>query len=674
MQVNLANYIRQDVRVPKSQGLLPVFEAVSNSLDAIADLDNAKGTVFVSITRHPDQTDGSPGAPKDIQIEDRGIGFTAENFESFCEAFSDRKLLLGGKGRGRFTYLKVFEQAEITSVFLDEGGQRHRREIHFDTDFSGDCSLDPSEPTELKTVVSLENMREVYANEFPKTKDTLIRQFVWHFLPRLLSSDDVDIVITDGGKTSLRSQIQQELIIDQTPDEFAIGRRQFTLNHLRMKPIGGIKHRFIMAAAGREVSDGFHLIRELPILGPGPLPLQEGDQGFVYVALVQGDYLDETVDPLRLGFEKTEDNATANVSQETTSAHRADLLGDPSSIGQVRKYAMEKVEKFLEPFLVEALQDRVNAIDQYIRKDGLGYHFLRSELSSVARDLRALDDSAIESALHNKAFEEKRQRRNDLQQLLSCTPEQKTDSSYFDRWAAIVADMTEIAKSELAEYVAHRRAIIDLMNDRLKAGDDGKHPKEEALHSVIFPRGKQSGEVGHEQQNLWLIDERLAFHEHLYSDLSIKKMTGGEIDSKLRPDLAIFESGFASFHDGNTPPANLVLVELKRSARKDVSRDDPVQSALDYVENIKAGRVQTEGKATIEVDDKAFTTVYILADLTADFRRYLRKHDARELPGGQAFMWFHSTDSIMFIAMSYRRMIDNAAMRNRIFFKKLGIE
>ena len=48
------------------------------------------------------------------------------------------------------------------------------------------------------------------------------------------------------------------------------------------------------------------------------------------------------------------------------------------------------------------------------------------------------------------------------------------------------------------------------------------------IHSIVFPRGKQSGEVGAEQQNLWLIDDRLAFHEHLFSDISIGHITGHE--------------------------------------------------------------------------------------------------------------------------------------------------
>jgi hypothetical protein len=44
MHANIANFVRQDVRVSKRRPLLPVFEAVSNALDAI---DDGKGSGII---------------------------------------------------------------------------------------------------------------------------------------------------------------------------------------------------------------------------------------------------------------------------------------------------------------------------------------------------------------------------------------------------------------------------------------------------------------------------------------------------------------------------------------------------------------------------------------------------------------------------------------------------
>ena len=109
MQANIANFVRQDVRVSKRKPLLPVFEAVSNALDAIAERKGA-GSIRVTVHRQPNILEPGRGTPHTFVVEDDGIGFTDENTAAFDELYSDRKIRQGGKGRGRFTFLKVFDR------------------------------------------------------------------------------------------------------------------------------------------------------------------------------------------------------------------------------------------------------------------------------------------------------------------------------------------------------------------------------------------------------------------------------------------------------------------------------------------------------------------------------------------------------------------------------------
>lgn len=76
----------------------------------------------------------------------------------------------------------------------------------------------------------------------------------------------------------------------------------------------------------------------------------------------------------------------------------------------------------------------------------------------------------------------------------------------------------------------------------------------------------------------------------------------------------------------------------------------------------------------IDIEPGALTTVYILADWTADFRSYLQREDFREMPGDVGRYRYRSTENIMFVAMSFTRLLEGARRRNRIFFKRLGIE
>jgi hypothetical protein len=446
---------------------------------------------------------------------------------------------------------------------------------------------------------------------------------------------------------------------------------------LRPKQIN-LRHRLILAASAREVS-GHNLEKFIPVLPPGPLELEGEPDGFYHVSIVQGEYLDQVVDPMRVTFtdeddeEPNQDEVDAEGDNEPL-VRSTDLFGEPQSVGEIRREALKIIREQLTAYIQAAIAHRSEAIENYIRRDGMGYHFIKPEIPEIAKNLKATDDRTIEASLHAAAYIERRRRNAQASQLLSATPKEKSEESYFKRWSAIVDSLGDVAKSDLASYVAHRRAILDLIEDALRATPDGGYRREEVMHSIVFPRGKQSGEVGYEQQNLWLIDERLTFHEHLFSDLTIKRITGGEVEAAERPDLAIYASGFASFHDGGKPPAQLVLVELKQPARRDASRDDIVSKTLEYVEKLKSGSAKTEGGAVIDIENSALTTVYILADWTADFKRYLVREQFVSMPGDVGSYLYRPHENILFIAMSFERLVESARRRNRIFFKKLGIE
>lgn len=492
----------------------------------------------------------------------------------------------------------------------------------------------------------------------------------------LLSDRKVEIIVVDGEEIHLAEFFRTHLLIELKREPFQIGERTFSLVSAKLRPRSGLRHRLILAASAREVRSE-PLEKVIPVLASGPLDMEGEPDGFHFVGVIEGAFLDEAVDPMRVTF--TDEDEETELEDEAEKADeplvpRGDLFGEPQSIRQIRTEALKIVRQQLEPYISAAIEKRSEAISNYIRRDGMGYHFLKSEIPDIAKRLRSIDDQAIETSLHAAAYVERRKRSDQAQQLLSASPKEKSEDAYFKRWTQIVDGLGNIAKSDLANHVAHRRVILDLVDDVIKTTEEGSYRREEVIHSIVFSKGKQTGEVGEEQQNLWLVDERLAFHEHLYSDITIGRIIGGEVDALERPDLAIFESGFASFHDGNRPPAQLVLVELKQPGRTNASRDDPVSKTLAYVEKLKSGHAKTEGNAVIDIEPNALTTVYILADWTADFLRYLQREAFKAMPSDVGRYMYRDEEKIMFIAMSFSRLVESARRRNRIFFKKLGIE
>src|SRR4051812_5477575 len=101
-----------NTKLPASHCLLPVFEAVANSIQAIQDLKGERGRVDILIERDFAQTVLRPeykaGLPVDsFTIADNGVGFTTEQFKSFLTSDSRHKAARGGKGVGRFLWLKA---------------------------------------------------------------------------------------------------------------------------------------------------------------------------------------------------------------------------------------------------------------------------------------------------------------------------------------------------------------------------------------------------------------------------------------------------------------------------------------------------------------------------------------------------------------------------------------
>src|SRR5689334_12383851 len=111
MKIDVRGRVR-NTRLPTTRPLLPLFEAVVNSIQSIdaAGL-GSKGRIAITVSREDTvpglEGEDALGAVTGFSIADNGPGFTDANFESFTTADSSFKMSEGGKGIGRFTWLKA---------------------------------------------------------------------------------------------------------------------------------------------------------------------------------------------------------------------------------------------------------------------------------------------------------------------------------------------------------------------------------------------------------------------------------------------------------------------------------------------------------------------------------------------------------------------------------------
>lgn len=177
--------------------------------------------------------------------------------------------------------------------------------------------------------------------------------------------------------------------------------------------------------------------------------------------------------------------------------------------------------------------------------------------------------------------------------------------------------------------------------------------------------------------NLWILDEKLAFHYYLASDKPLNQMGDAvEVNSLRRPDLAIFGHPYA-FADSSPRFGSVVLVEFKQPARNDYNEKDdknPIQQVYDYVELIKAGKAKDRVGRPINVPPGTPFYAYIVCDVMPKLEKQARHAQLTKTPDGLGLFGYNAQVGVYVEIISFSKLVDDAKKRNAAFFRKLGLE
>lgn len=189
--------------------LIPLFEAVSNSLHAVEARyeDNASdaGEIEIEVLRSGKQEDA---AVVGFLVRDNGIGLSDINMKSFRTSDSPHKITKGGKGVGRLTWLKTFGECEIRSWF-ERDGKPLQRSFSF--------SLKQENPIarhavtvahhgfKFGTEVKLAPFLSPYDAHCPKRTGTIAAKIVGHFLNYFAAGKLPRITLIDSESMDLRA-------------------------------------------------------------------------------------------------------------------------------------------------------------------------------------------------------------------------------------------------------------------------------------------------------------------------------------------------------------------------------------------------------------------------------------------------------------------------------------
>ena len=650
-----------DLIVGRTTIYLPIVEAVVNAIDAVEERGASDGTVEIRLMRNPVlvTTEDDESSPvTSVIVTDNGIGFTDKNRESFDTLFSENKVRFGGKGFGRLTYLKYFDVTNITSNYQDTEGKWKKRTFGFldGEEFLSNEVVDDLEKGEYLTVVSLKNIRKAHANKLNKKLSTIARRLYEILLPYFVmdgytpplitivdDSTNEKIVLNDY----LKSQDKISLLYSEDIEIENFGEtKSFKVKVVKIFH-STAKSSVALAANHRQVVTT-PLYNYVPEFFEDFKDQSPDDKGnYVLKAYVMGDYLDENVSVERSQFNFADDDETQ--LYPVSRNH----IGD-----DVAKMLRTKMKTELKP----RSDRKLEKVQEYVDESAPWNRHLLGELDLDTLPFNA-SNKEIDTALNKIAFDKEQTVKVEVAALLKDNNANEIDTNI----AAIAEKVTALGQGNLAHYVELRRVILNIFKKSLQLKSTNRYELENIVHSIVFPLRKDSDSINYDEHNLWLLDERLSFSEYVASDKPLN--VGDE-----RPDLLSFDRPIA-VREGDELSNPITIFEFKRPGRNDYSdTDNPLTQVTKYVQKIRSGNFKNPQGRFVRANEHTPAYCFIVCDVTEKIREFCKLYQLTMSPDGDAYYGFHSTYQIYFEVMSFDKVVRDSEQRNKVFFRKLGIE
>lgn len=331
----------------------------------------------------------------------------------------------------------------------------------------------------------------------------------------------------------------------------------------------------------------------------------------------------------------------------------------------------------MRPYLDEINSSKEDAIASYIAQDAPQYRFLlKHQPEFIDQIPPGATKTELEMALHRQLYQRQVKLKSEGQRILAEADTVENGEAFYQRFEKFVTDENEIGKTALAQYVIHRRVIVELLEKALSLDTDtGQYALEKTVHSLVFPMRTTSEEVPFEQQNLWIIDERLTFHSFLSSDEPLNTLPVLKNDSEGRPDLLvldIFDHALA-FSEDKDPLASVVVVEFKKPDRGQY-QEDPITQVYRMIRDIRGGKLKDKSGRYIQpANNRIPAYCYILCDLTPPVRIKIENMGGRRTPDNLGYYGFNEELNAYYEVVSYTKLLADAKKRNRILFDKLNL-
>ncbi len=651
----------------KTSVYTPIIEVVVNAIQAIEELGNSDGIVMIHANRVAQTNlDNTVVDISGFTVIDNGIGFNDEQRESFDTLYTEQKISEGGKGFGRFTCLKYYEDVEYKSKYKQDGEFFERSfSMGKDKEIIVDEKIETCQPGTTGTRVELKSAIKPFPE---KSLSHIARSLVEKLLPYFISEKPCpEIILTESDGSNqiiLNNYVGNggDALIVEVPNANGVfkfdcreGCCDFSVRTFKIYSPSTTRSKVSLVAHRRQVTATsiYNYVPEFAEEFYDTIPSGEKDseRNFIVVSYVVGDYLDRNVSLERGGFEFPKENP--------------DLMHEISQ-QQIEEYAARFAQRAVDSDVEDRRSRKIKRIEEYVR-DIAPWH--RETLASIDYSTIPHNPSSaqIDNILHQQEYKEETRVKGEVRKLLA----EENSKSLREKAGEIARQVSDRSKNELAHYISLRRSVLDLFEKSLESDADGSYSAEDIVHDIIFPVKKDSDQTPFEHHNLWIIDERLNFTEYLSSD---KPLNGPKSD---RPDILAYDKRIG-FRGGNEASNPVTVFEFKKPQRDDFanpsSKEDPVDQIIRYVNQIRKGQYKTPKGREMQIEINTPFYGYVICELTQKVKEWLEEiKDFKPMPDRQGYFKHHDNINLYVEVWSWDKALNDARMRNQVFFEKLGI-
>lgn len=648
-----------------NNALLPIFEAVVNSIQSIEDSENADvGKITIKIIRDTSPqlfetsetgeelspTRGVPALPPIIgfEISDNGLGFNDLNYESFLTSDSTLKIEKGCKGLGRFCWLKAFDEIQIKSFYKNDSVFA-KREFYFNLkdgikEIIHDTLDAPIEPLTTVTMIGFKKPYQSSSSAY-KTSEKIAQRVLEHCLAYYISGSKISIVLEDDDKKIQLDDLYKELSEGITTEQKTILDHSFKLHHIKIYGTHQKANNIVYCANARDVVSE-NIGKKI---GTSGTFTDDNAERFTYAVYVESKYLNDNVSADRMRFD---------IPREKT-------LIMPISMSEIEQMVVASIKEKLKTVIEKLNKEKQDMLSNYVSKEDPSMRAVLKYYPEVLDDIDPNDspEEIAETLYRYRSkvdFEIRKKSAELLKTQLNSIEEIQNSFGDFEE------KLEDFQKSSLSSYVLYRKFILQLFWKKLSLAND-VYEKEKIVHDILFPQRTESGDIRFKDHNLWLVDERLAFHEFAASDNTFKQISTS--DSKNRPDIFIVHE----FDETAKKSREVSIVELKRPMRDQIESSEITKQLYDYADDIRGHKINMGNGRPFKIEENTAFHCYYVCDINEDVRTYAKRGQFSKLPDDLGFYNYNSDLKVHIQIIDYNKLVSDAEKRNYAFFEHLGV-